>query len=306
MLKEIAKILVGSRAAREKFRKAGLDADDIASSLRVLPPILEDVNQPQQPIFILSAGWRSGSTLLQRLVMSDPEVLVWGEIYDHCALVQALARSVTPISESWPPTSYLEQPDACDRLSNQWTANMYPPLADLSAAYRAMLNRLLQLPAQNLGRERWGMKEVRFGEQEARFIRWLYPDAKLLFIYRNPYDAFRSYKSFSPSRDWFARWPDEPAFTAAAFGRHWAKLTSDFLTHADELKGFLVRYEDLVTGQLNLEALQAYCDIKVDRKILEVKVGGSASGAIHKLSWLEENILRAKVNKTASPLGYRA
>ena len=43
------------------------------------------------PIFLLSAGWRSGSTMLQRLLMSDPGVLIWGEPYDECGLVQALA-----------------------------------------------------------------------------------------------------------------------------------------------------------------------------------------------------------------------
>jgi hypothetical protein len=31
-----------------------------------------------QPIFVCAVGWRSGSTLLQRLLMTDPSVLVWG------------------------------------------------------------------------------------------------------------------------------------------------------------------------------------------------------------------------------------
>src|SRR5258708_2685540 len=31
------------------------------------------------PIFLLATGWRSGSTLLQRIVSTDPNVLLWGE-----------------------------------------------------------------------------------------------------------------------------------------------------------------------------------------------------------------------------------
>src|SRR5262245_32576620 len=31
------------------------------------------------PIFLLSSGWRSGSTLVQRLINSDSSVLMWGE-----------------------------------------------------------------------------------------------------------------------------------------------------------------------------------------------------------------------------------
>ena len=38
------------------------------------------------PVFILSAGWGAGSTLLQRLIMSSGEVLVWGEPFDQAAI----------------------------------------------------------------------------------------------------------------------------------------------------------------------------------------------------------------------------
>ena len=48
------------------------------------------------PIFLFSAGWRSGSTLLQRLVMSDKQVLIWGEPYDECGPVQAMAQTMKP------------------------------------------------------------------------------------------------------------------------------------------------------------------------------------------------------------------
>ena len=33
----------------------------------------------EAPIFLLATGWRSGSTLLQRILVTDPHVLLWGE-----------------------------------------------------------------------------------------------------------------------------------------------------------------------------------------------------------------------------------
>ncbi len=41
-------------------------------------PNLEN-EEDERPIFILSAGWRSGSTLIQRLIMSKERILIWGE-----------------------------------------------------------------------------------------------------------------------------------------------------------------------------------------------------------------------------------
>ena len=36
-----------------------------------------------QPVFVFSAGWRSGSTMLQRMIMeNNPELLIWGEPFD--------------------------------------------------------------------------------------------------------------------------------------------------------------------------------------------------------------------------------
>ena len=56
------------------------------------------------PIFLLSAGWRSGSTLLQRLIMSDKNVLIWGEPYDECGQIQAMADTLKAFRPDWPPS----------------------------------------------------------------------------------------------------------------------------------------------------------------------------------------------------------
>ena len=37
------------------------------------------MNDSYSPIFIFTTGWRTGSTLLQRLITSSGETLIWGE-----------------------------------------------------------------------------------------------------------------------------------------------------------------------------------------------------------------------------------
>lgn len=37
-----------------------------------------------RPVFVLASAWRSGSTLVQRVLSSGPELFVWGE--SHGAL----------------------------------------------------------------------------------------------------------------------------------------------------------------------------------------------------------------------------
>ena len=158
----------------------------------------------EQPIFILSAGWRSGSTLVQRLLMSDQNTLVWGEVYDRSNIVQNLTKTILPFTDSWPPEGYLRADSDSGALSEQWVANLYPSLATLRNSYRALIKALLADSAQDLGATRWGMKEVRFGMDEAAFLRWIFPQCKIVFVYRNPYDAYISYKKYSPSFSWDA------------------------------------------------------------------------------------------------------
>ena len=56
-----------------------------------------------RPVFLLAAGWRSGSTLVQRLLASTRRLMMWGEPYDHCGLIRSLAGSLGAFGEPWPP-----------------------------------------------------------------------------------------------------------------------------------------------------------------------------------------------------------
>lgn len=289
-----AKMLIGSRIARAGLASGRRAASSPETGVRTLFAA-DDAQAPgrqEAPIFILSAGWRSGSTLLQRLICSGENVLLWGEPYDRINLVPSIVRGLAAFGEDWPPEGYIK-PSADLDLAASWTANLYPPRDALINGYRAQMMASFAEPASAIGAARWGLKEVRFGLAEAVFLQALFPEAKFLFIRRDLHAAYRSYRGFSGGMGWFANWPDAPVFTPYAFAKHWAKLYREVETAATQTGGILIEYEDLIRGQTDLDALGRYCGITIDGAVLNVKVGSAEEKrGTEGLSLVETTLLR--------------
>ncbi len=128
-----------------------------------------------QPIFILSAGWRSGSTLLQRLIGSSEDIFIWGEPLDKSNVVTQLADSLRPVCKEWPPENYFYTKKHIDDLSNSWVANLSPHIPEFIEAHRAFFIKLFAEPVLSQKITRWGIKEVRFGLSEALYLKILFP-----------------------------------------------------------------------------------------------------------------------------------
>lgn len=298
-------IFAGTPTARRLHRQALSSTPSITSGISELRDLCKDDAEKggDSPIFLLSAGWRAGSTLLQRLVMSDPKVLMWGEPYDECGIIQALAHTLKAFRRGWPPKDYYFS--GSKPASGDWVANFFPVPAYLHRGHRAFFEETFAEPAKLCGAERWGIKEVRLKAEHAHYLRWVYPNAKFLFLYRNPLDAYRSYCRYG--RSWYNTWPDKPVFTPIAFGRHWRTLVESFLKEEKAVGALVVRYEDLVNngGQL-LQRIEHYLDLRMDRAILGNKVGSSLRGGERAgVSALERALLRREVAPLAEKLGYR-
>ncbi len=234
-----------------------------------------------QPVFLAAAGWRTGSTLLQRLICSSGEILVWGEPYGRACPVQALTRTAMALRSDawqgketaqpdWPSASSVAPVEVPDDLSDHWIANLYPEPQALKQAWRAQLDTLFAAPASARGFQRFGVKEVRWQGLDARFLSWMYPDARFFFLVRNPWDAWASAKGAS----FFKSWPNERVDDVTSFVRHWRRLTESFLRWPDD-SGFLVRYEDLVHPNFELQDIAEHAGLtRVDPAVLETKVRG--------------------------------
>jgi hypothetical protein len=287
----------GSRTARDKSANARSAHADLTARL-------EDASQRWSltgatdvaPIVICAAGWRSGSTLLQRMIMSDPRVMIWGEPYDHAAIVQSMADQWRCFTSSWPRDGAFRV-DGLDDVSDRWIANLYPPVQDLYASHIEFFKRLFMEPAERHGRPRWGLKEVKLSVDHATYIRWLFPRAKFVFLMRNPISAYESYK---PYLNWFRSWPGNPVMTPLQFGNMWRDLVANFMAGYKLVDGLLVRYEDLGA---RVPELRAYLDVAVAAPDRLPVVRGPDRPRM-KINGLEAFILNGAVAGVARNAGY--
>jgi hypothetical protein len=252
------------------------------------------------PVFILAAGWRSGSTLTQRLLCSSQELIVWGEPYARCRLVQNLAASTQAINANYPHAGHLPDLSKTGPIENQWIANWFPPPSDFKEGIRAALDTVFARPAKKEGFARFGLKEVRLDADHGRFLKWVYPDARFLALVRNPWDAWRSAKGL----ELYLEWPDKPIDNAVVFAEHWLSLVKSYATWEDESVLFF-RYEDLIQSPTATRVVAAHCGLTHCNPSVLNRIVGS-SGKKPALSVEEIEAIDRIAGKAARMLGYSA
>lgn len=306
MLNEIRQLLRWrslERAARSRVLKNPDGIIQAISHLQMLCPA-DTSEDHEEPIFLMSAGWRTGSTLLQRLIMSDSRVLMWGEPYHECGLIQNLAESMRPFRSGWPKPKWFYQGTPPGQLSLAWVANLFPAPEIWHKSQRALFNTLFAEQAHEAGAARWGIKEVRLNAEHAFYLRWLYPKSRFVFLYRNPMDAYLSYRRRGGG--WYQLYPDKRVFTPTTFGREWRERVEGFLRYGQQLGALSIRFEDLVSGHIRLETIADYLGIRINPAILDIKIDGATPHAKQpRIGPLEKWLLKRSVSPLAENLGYK-
>jgi len=279
----------------------------ILNSISVLeaqvPDSAEVEKDIEAPIFLLSTGWRAGSTLLQRILVTDPRVLLWGEPMGEMVIVAKLAEAMSHFISPRNLQLWKDQEDpSAASLPTSWVANLYPSSRDFRLALRRLFDQWLGEPARRRGFSRWGFKEVRLGATEASFLHWLYPKAKFVFISRHPYDCYRSLADSHWDQVYY-RHPDVPVDSAASFARHWNRLAVAWSDLPGGFPSCHIKYEDLITGKVDFRQLESWLDIEIKESVaLSVSVGGTAKRS--QLSWYERLIISHEAASGMRSLGY--
>jgi len=258
---------------------------------------------PESPVFIFSAGWRSGSTLVQRLLFSSKEIAIWGEPIGEAAFIPRLAHSLGYITASWPPDTFFAKNVAFSNLQNKWIANLAPDIYYLHRAHRAFFLEWCKRSAvDRFGIDRWGIKEVRLTIDHARYLKWLFPKARFLFVYRNPFNAFRSWRG----NNWRSVWPGYHSRSALAFARHWELLMNGFLVGGAEVNGLLIKFEDLISGEYDLNMLAKFVGVQnFDESVLFNKINDPHKVVIKdSISSIERMIISRICGKIMRDVGY--
>lgn len=193
----------------------------------------------ESPVLVLGSGQRCGSTLVQRLLGSHPEIMVWGEQGGALRGLLSMQRAL----EHWDaqlaaPARAAYDADGVDG----WIANLLPGGEALRDAARAYLLTLFQAPAAERGKPRWGFKEVRFGSREAGEIRRLFPGVRVIHITRDPRDVLVSLDGWERAgSDW------RREYTHVAVG-DWVKVNESFREAGPCDWVLSCRYEDVLAA----------------------------------------------------------
>lgn len=110
------------------------------------------------PVFLLAGGGRTGSTLIQRLIISSGEIMLWGE---HGGIILPQLRKLFNQLNAW-----------CDKANSQthlsdfrasshaaWMPNINPGPPFMLAGCRAFLEQSLGVAARNMGYKRWASRK---------------------------------------------------------------------------------------------------------------------------------------------------
>ncbi len=260
-------------------------------------------SETESPIFLLATGWRSGSTLLQRILVTDPSVLLWGEPLGEMALISEMARMLARLS-TFPQLKELCAADETifSSLPTSWIATLYPPSEDFRRSFQSLLTRWLGEPARQRGFGRWGFKEVRLGASEAILLHWLYPKGKFVLLSRNPYDCYRSLADSGWHHLYYSR-PNIRIDSAAGLARHWNHIALSWSELPTSFPAFRVKYEDLIGGGFDFRKLESWLGIEIREELaLSVSVGNTARR--RRAGWCERLIIFQEAAAGMRSLGY--
>jgi Sulfotransferase family len=292
-----------------KSKQVDPDVARLTESLRLLDGLRSrqvwaaEAQDSESPIFLLSTGWRAGSTLLQRILLTDPNLLLWGEPLGEMTFVSRMTDMISDFISPRNLELWKNQLDAASaELSTSWIANLYPSCDEFRLGMRSLFDQWLAQPARARGFTRWGFKEVRLGAVEAILLRWLYPNARFVIISRHPYACYRS---LSDSRwdEVYYRYPDIAVDSAAGFARQWSRLGVSWAQLPENFPYVHIKYEDLIAGKVDFRKLESWLGIEIKEGIaLKASVGGTAKRDC--LRWYERLIIAREARAGMRALGY--
>ena len=218
-----------------------------------------------RPIFVFASGWRSGSTLLQRLLCSHPQVMIWGE---NRGLIRHLAEGLRAV-DSLQEWSARHRAAHRERGANAWMPLLNPPLSELERGLRDLLRRYYEAASHEEGATRWGFKEVRYDASEAAFLHRLFPGARFLFLVRHPSDCLASARGTMREGRGLLVESGGPR----AFIDQWVRIVESFHDGATDLPRHLLLYEDLVASPAGaIAAIARFLDLEeagFDKRVFE-------------------------------------
>ena len=252
-------------------RKLGLGRDEYGSGGR------DSHIGDDRPIFVLGCCHRTGSTLLQRLISSIPDVFIWGESRgETVAILESRARLL-----QWSAKNVGSRNDIRRLGPMAFMANATPEQQQIDNAYRNLVRELYRYDISGTPTSRWGFKEVRHSAGHLAQLLDLFPGGRAVVINRDLGQVAESVlrMEFDPSVEWEPRWTLE-ALTL------WRENTFEMPSLPSELV-LRISYNSLVQNSVEtLSRIEQHLGVSagsIDRNVLKVRVdadGGQSGSAV--------------------------
>src|SRR5262245_45371815 len=108
-------------------RWADPSAADVAAALAAIDPSPPPDHDPEEPVFLLATGWRTGSALVQRILATDPSLFLWGEPFGRVAILPRLTHALCAFDGEWPPrATWCPDPGPDHASPAEWVTNLFP------------------------------------------------------------------------------------------------------------------------------------------------------------------------------------
>jgi len=247
--------------------------------------------------------------LLQRTIIASGKALIWGESGGalHC-VADAVKRYEQMLGPGKIRYEYGFGGNGAEEFKqfeesgkegvHKWIACMNPHEEIIVAAFKKLFENIYAEPALKLGYARWGVKEVVAGIDTALLLKRLYPEAKFIFLVRNPYACLLSIKR----RNWMDQKGEKDPL--GFYANHWKTLATQFRKAGF---GFYIRYEDLILKHDTLQSLMSYLEVENIQEdfILRSRVDWAAENE-DDLSWLEKLRVSNLLGDETAAHGYSA
>jgi len=239
----------------------------------------QDLKKTSSPLLLLGVS-RSGTTLFQRILNSYEDVIVWGE---HAGYLNNLAESYFQLvdSQSMEKFSFPQSKGNSIVIEKykdpkQWQAwNNWFNKDDIDNIYRKLvINTFASRWKNDLAY--WGFKEIRYGEGDRVvdfFIR-LFPDVRVVIIYRNPMNVIESQlTSFNNTGGRLGKlrklWMLPKIIKMAL---RWNKKNMNYLSYAKKYPDLVVfvSFESLVSDIVVLQDIMGKLGLQLTERQLEV------------------------------------
>ena len=216
------------------------------------------------PVFVVGLTWRTGSTLLQRMLNASNQILMWGEPWPSTHILQNLYLA----KESFPanPGSQLADGEEGIKLANRGIALLSPSSSDFEVAVRGFYLDFFGAEAKKRGIHRWGFKDVHLDGANLEWLLQLFPNSKFLVIHRHPLDSWLSY--INAHRGYAVGWRqpgfERPIINSREYSSHWSSRALSLYNFASKNSKNvnLISFETLTKDPSKLvQSIYNFCDL---------------------------------------------